>query len=249
MPVPCTIVSLLSSGVILSQPLLRAAPGQPHPRVSVEDYRLQMIEALARIMMTRDAETHEHAGRVRGYALKLAAAVSSCDVHTIDALDRAALLHDVGKLAIPDWLLQKPGPLAPHEYDQVKQHATIGADMLAALGYPGPLALIVRHHHERWDGNGYPDGLAGDAIPIGARILAIADGYDALTSDRPYRRALSHERAAGMLRNGAGVMYDPEIVPLFLPLVERLNVQRITSARRVASALDLAWNSDGGAAL
>ena len=116
------------------------------------------------------------------------------------AIDAAALLHDIGKLGIPDRLLHKPGPLTPDEYDQVKQHAIIGADILSAMAFPGPLALIVRHHHENWDGTGYPDGLRGEAIPIGARVLAIVDCYDALTSDRPYRRALSHERAVAMIR-------------------------------------------------
>ncbi len=181
-----------------------------------------MIEALARTISARDAATYEHAERVRGYALALADAVASCDLHTIDALDHAALLHDVGKLAIPDWLLQKPGPLTAHEYDQVKQHATLGADMLAAIAYPGPLALIVRHHHERWDGNGYPDGLTGEAIPLGARVLAVVDCYDALTSERPYRRAFSHERAMQVLQDGAGCTHDPALVEAFLPLVQRL---------------------------
>ena len=194
------------------------------PRAALGDCPTQLIEALARTINARDAATYEHAERVRGYALALADAVSSCDLHTIDALDHAALLHDIGKLAIPDWLLQKPGPLAPHEYDQVKQHATIGADMLAAIAYPGPLALIVRHHHEQWDGSGYPDGLAGEAIPLGARVLAVVDCYDALTSDRPYRRALSHERAVDVLRDGAGRTHDPGMVQAFLPLVERLSV-------------------------
>jgi putative nucleotidyltransferase with HDIG domain len=191
-------------------------------RTALQDSPLQMIEALARTINARDAATYEHAERVRGYALALAGVVSSCDLHTIDALDHAALLHDVGKLAIPDWLLQKPGPLTTHEYDQVKQHSTLGADMLAAIAYPGPLALIVRHHHERWDGSGYPDGLTGEAIPLGARVLAVVDCYDALTSERPYRRALSHERAIHVLQEGAGRTHDPAMVEAFLPLVQRL---------------------------
>lgn len=198
----------------------------PHvARVSAEDSRLQLIEALARTMHAREAATYEHAERVRAYALALAETVPVCDAHTIDALDHAALLHDIGKLAIPDWLLHKPGPLAADEYDHVKQHVTIGADMLAAIAYPGPLALIVRHHHEHWDGSGYPDGLAGDAIPVGARILAVADFYDALTSDRPYRRAFTHDRAIAMLQDRAGRGYQPEIVQLFVTLVERLKAQ------------------------
>jgi putative nucleotidyltransferase with HDIG domain len=191
-------------------------------RVSPEDSRLHIIEALARTMNARDASTYEHAERVRGYALALAEVVSSCDLHTADALDHAALLHDIGKLALPDWVLQKPAPLSASEYDLVKQHAAIGADMLAAIAYPGPLALIVRHHHENWNGSGYPDGLSGEAIPLGARVLAVADFYDALTSDRPYRRALSHDRAIDLLRSGAGEVHDPDIVEAFVPLVNRL---------------------------
>jgi putative nucleotidyltransferase with HDIG domain len=186
------------------------------------DRRVEMIEALARTMHARDAETYEHSERVRGYALALAQTISSCDLETADALDPAALVHDIGKLALPDWLLQKPGPLTAPEYDQVKRHATIGADLLAAIGYPGPLALIVRHHHERWDGGGYPDGLAGEAIPLGARVLAVADCYDAMTSDRPYQRAMPHERALRMLRDRAGVMFDPTVVAAFIALMDRL---------------------------
>jgi putative nucleotidyltransferase with HDIG domain len=209
-----------------------------------------MIEALARTMNARDAATYEHAERVRAYALALAETVSACDAHTIDALDHAALLHDVGKLAIPDWLLQKPGPLAAPEYDQVKQHVTIGADMLGAIAYPGPLALIVRHHHEHWDGSGYPDGLTGQAIPVGSRVLAVADCYDALTSDRPYRRAFSHERAIAMLQERGGRAFDPEIVQLFLPLVARLNAEaQKTLLPRFPALVRAGWLTEGRAAV
>jgi putative nucleotidyltransferase with HDIG domain len=206
---------------MLRHPQTRSLAGH-FGHATTPDCRQQIIEALARTMNARDAATYEHAERVRGYALALAQAVPTCDVHTTDALDHAALLHDIGKLAIPDWLLQKPGPLTPQEYEQVKQHATIGADMLAAIGYPGPLALIVRHHHERWDGTGYPDGLGGEAIPLGARLLAVADCYDAVRSDRPYHRAVSHGRAIKMLRERAGNAFDPAIVDAFAPLVDRL---------------------------
>jgi putative nucleotidyltransferase with HDIG domain len=210
---------------------------------------LPMIEALARTLNVRDAATYEHAERVRGYAMALADAVSTCDAHTMDALDHAALLHDVGKLALPDWLLQKPGPLTRHEYDQVKQHVTIGADMLAALAYPGPLALIVRHHHEHWDGSGYPDGLSGDAIPLGARILAITDFYDALTSDRPYRHAIAHGAAVDMLRARAGQAYDSELVDVFLPLIDRLRAaERQVLTPRFPALVRAGWLTDARAA-
>jgi putative nucleotidyltransferase with HDIG domain len=211
---------------------------------------LQMIEALARTINARDAATYEHAERVRGYAMALADAVSTCDAHTTDALDHAALLHDVGKLALPDWLLQKPGPLTRHEYEQVKQHVTIGADMLAALAYPGPLALIVRHHHEHWDGGGYPDGLSGDAIPLGARILAITDFYDALTCDRPYRHAIAHGPAIDMLRARAGQAYDPELVDLFVPLIDRLRAtERKVLTPRFPALVRAGWLTEARAAV
>jgi HD-GYP domain-containing protein (c-di-GMP phosphodiesterase class II) len=181
-----------------------------------------MLEALARAMAARDGQTHEHARRVHGYALRLAHEISIGDDRTLAAIGAAALVHDIGKLGIPDRLLEKPGPLTPHEYDHVKRHAIIGADILSAVVSGGALALIVRHHHENWDGTGYPDGLRGEAIPIGARVLAIVDCYDALTSDRPYRRALSHGRAVAMIHERRGTMYDPEIVTAFLRIVERV---------------------------
>jgi putative nucleotidyltransferase with HDIG domain len=181
-----------------------------------------MIEALARAMSARDGFTHEHARRVQRYAVALAGEANIRDLRMLEAIDAAALLHDIGKLGIPDQLLHKPGPLTPHEYNQVKQHAVIGADILSAVPFAGPLALIVRHHHENWDGSGYPDGLLGDAIPLGARVLAIVDCYDALTSDRPYRRSLSHERAMAMILERRGTMYEPDIADAFLRIVDEL---------------------------
>jgi HD-GYP domain-containing protein (c-di-GMP phosphodiesterase class II) len=137
-------------------------------------------------------------------------------------LEIAALFHDVGKLAIPDQLLAKTGPLTPEEYEQVKRHAEIGADLLSGLSFPGPVALLVRHHHENWDGTGYPDRRRGVDIPAGARALAIADCYDALTSDRPYRRAVSHATAIAMMRERRGSMFDPVMIEVFLPVAESL---------------------------
>ena len=150
---------------------------------------LVVIEAMAHAMTARDESTHQHAQRVRRYAVALAGEVCLSDTRMIDAIDAAALVHDIGKLGVDDRLLQKPGPLTADEYEQVKQHVTIGADMLTAVSFPG-LAIIVRHHHENWDGTGYPDGLRGESIPLGARVLSVVDCYDALTSDRPYRPAL-----------------------------------------------------------
>jgi len=178
-----------------------------------------IIEALARAMTTRDGFTYPHAQRVQRYAAVLAIETCAGDLRMLEAINAAALLHDIGKLGIPDRLLQKPGPLTPDEYDQVKQHAILGADILSAMAFPGPLALIVRHHHENWDGTGYPDGLRGEAIPLGARVLAIVDCYDALTSDRPYRRSLPHDRAAAMILERRGTMYQPEISDVFFRVI------------------------------
>ena len=220
-------MSLLSSYVSLNtnKYFTGGAPAQiaRDRRETPVDRPLPMIEALARAMAARDASTHEHARRVQRYALALAEEIAIGEERTLAAIDAAALLHDIGKLGIPDRLLDKPGPLTPDEYDHVKLHAIIGADILSAVSFPGPLAVIVRHHHENWDGTGYPDGLRGEAIPIGARVLAIADCYDALTSDRPYRSALSHGRALGMIHERRGTMYDPEIVTAFLRIVQRMH--------------------------
>jgi putative nucleotidyltransferase with HDIG domain len=219
-------MSLLSSSVSQSsnsELVSRArAKGINDRREAIADRPLLMIEALARAMAARDGSTHEHARRVQRYALALADEISINEDRTLAALDVAALLHDIGKLGIPDRLLNKPGPLTPDEYDHVKLHAIIGADILSAVAFPGPLAVIVRHHHENWDGTGYPDGLRGEAIPIGARVLAIVDCYDALTSDRPYRRALPHARAVAMIHERRGTMYDPEIVNAFLRIVQHI---------------------------
>ena len=179
-----------------------------------------MIAALTRAMSGRDGSTHEHAERVQRCALALAAEAGIRDERMVEAIEAAALLHDIGKLGIPDRLLHKPGPLTTDEYEQVKQHAIVGADILSAIPFGGPLALIVRHHHENWDGTGYPDGLHGQDIPVGARV--IVDCYDALTSDRPYRRALSHGSAIAMIHERSGSMYDPDIVDAFLRIVQRL---------------------------
>jgi putative nucleotidyltransferase with HDIG domain len=173
-------------------------------------------------MSARDGSTQRHAERVQAFAVALAGEACGADTRLLEAIDAAALLHDIGKLGIPDRLLNKPGPLTVDEYAQEKEHVTIGADILTAAAFPRPLAIIVRHHHENWDGTGYPDGLRGDDIPVGARVLAIVDCYDALTSDRPYRGALSHERAVEMIAERRGTMYDPLIADVFLRIVERL---------------------------
>jgi putative nucleotidyltransferase with HDIG domain len=144
--------------------------------------------------------------------------MSVADEGELQAIRAAALLHDVGKLAVPEHILNKPGRLSPAEYDIMKRHAPIGADILAVIGFPYAVAPIVRHHHENWDGTGYPDGLAGAQIPMGSRILAVVDCFDALTSDRPYRPRMEDREALQILSDRRGKMYDPQVVDAFFVL-------------------------------
>jgi putative nucleotidyltransferase with HDIG domain len=178
-----------------------------------------VVEALA---LAINRATLEHACRVQENAVVLAAALNLTDPYLLRAIAAGGLLHDIGKLAVPEYLLDKPGPLEPDEFDQVKRHARFGAEMLACVNSPDVLAAIVRHHHENWNGTGYPDRLADAAIPLGARVVAIIDCYDALTSDRPYRRALSRQTAVRLIEERRGTMYDPEIVDTFLVVQPRL---------------------------
>src|SRR5438034_5738556 len=130
----------------------------------------------------------------------------------MEALHAAALLHDIGKLAVPEHIISKPGRLTPEEFEKMKIHPIVGAEILEQVRFPYPVAPIVRSHHEKWDGSGYPDGLSGDAIPIGARILSAVDCLDALASDRQYRRALPLDEAMAEAEREAGKSFDPTVV-------------------------------------
>jgi putative nucleotidyltransferase with HDIG domain len=173
------------------------------------------VETLAMAVDAKDQITHGHIRRVQVLSDRLAQAVGAPE-EEIRALEAAALLHDLGKLAIPEHILNKPGPLTAAEYEQMKTHAAIGAEILSRIEFPFPVVPIVRHHHENWDGTGYPDRLKEAQIPIGARILAVVDCYDALTSDRPYRRKMRPEDALEIIRKRAGQMYDPAVVDAFV---------------------------------
>jgi putative nucleotidyltransferase with HDIG domain len=176
---------------------------------------LSTIETLAMAIDAKDQVTHGHIRRVQLHATRLAKEVGVRDENLLKAIEAAALLHDMGKLAVPEYILNKPGKLTPAEFEKMKLHASVGADILSAIEFPYPVVPIVRHHHENWDGTGYPAGIKGTAIPIGARILAVIDCFDALTSDRPYRPRLTDEEALGILRERRGKMYDPMIVDTF----------------------------------
>ncbi len=194
----------------------------------VEAYRA-LIFALANMTETRDPETGAHLERTRNYCVLLAEALSASDrfkdsitIPFIDGIYQAAPLHDIGKVAIPDMILFKPDSLEPSEFDQMKKHTTFGATMMEKVIQKTGSDLfrmayrICLHHHERWDGTGYPSGLKGDEIPVEARIMALADVYDALLSRRVYKTPLSMREAAMRIREGAGTQFDPFMVDVML---------------------------------
>jgi len=176
---------------------------------------MSTIETLAMAIDAKDQITHGHIRRVQTYAVGLAKTLGVSEQAQINAIEAASLLHDMGKLAVPEYILNKPGPLTPAEFEKMKMHASVGADILSAIDFPYPVVPIVRHHHENWNGTGYPSGLAGSDIPIGARILSVVDCFDALTSDRPYRPRLTDKEALKILHERRGSMYDPLIVDTF----------------------------------
>lgn len=177
---------------------------------------LATVQTLAAAIDAKDQVTHGHIRRVQSYAVELAKALGVRDDMQLKAIQAAAVLHDTGKIAVPEAILNKPGPLDPDEFAIMKQHAAVGADIISSINFPYPVEPIVRHHHESWDGTGYPSRLIGTEIPIGARILAVVDCFDALTSDRPYRVRMSDAEALAIITDRRSTMYDPLVVDTFL---------------------------------
>ena len=199
----------------------------------VASLHLRTIEALALAIEAKDHTTHDHLQRVQIYASELADALD-LSAEEQQALQAAALLHDIGKLAVPEHIISKPGRLTPEEFDKMKIHPIVGAEILERVRFPYPVAPIVRAHHEKWDGSGYPNGLKGESIPIGARILAAVDCLDALASDRQYRRALPLAEAMKVVRSEAGSAFDPRVVDAleqgYVEWERKANVQAPKSA-------------------
>ncbi len=199
---------------------------------------LSTIETLATAIDAKDQVTHGHIRRVQRFALGLAAKLGVNDPLQLKALEAAALLHDMGKIAVPEHILNKPSRLTTGEFEKMKLHSSVGADILSSIKFPYPVVPIVRHHHENWDGTGYPDGLRTTQIPLGARILAVVDCFDALTSDRPYRARLSDPEAIEILMERRGVMYDPLVVDRFVAFKDELT-------EALTGSLDLPNNVEG----
>ncbi len=198
---------------------------------------LSTIETLATAIDAKDQVTHGHIRRVQTFAVELAKSVGIKDEDQIRAIEAAALLHDMGKLAVPEHILNKPGPLNEAELERMRSHAAIGADILASINFPYPVVPIVRHHHENWDGSGYPAGLKGTEIPVGARVLSVVDCFDALTSDRPYRPRLSTQEALEILAARRGKMYDPLIVDTFVRILDGMSHEEPSAATQKIEAL------------
>ena len=201
---------------------------------------LRTIEGLALAIDAKDHTTHQHLHRVRTYATEIAKEIGLSEEES-DALRAAALLHDIGKLAVPDHIINKPGRLTPEEFEKMKIHPIVGADILERVSFPYPVAPIVRAHHEKWNGKGYPDGLKGEEIPIGARILAAVDCLDALASDRQYRKALPLDDAMKLVASESGTSFDPKVVEVLqrhYRELEALAVHGLDAARMDSGKFD-----------
>ncbi|MDX6693884.1 MAG: hypothetical protein QOF02_1487 [Blastocatellia bacterium] len=181
---------------------------------------LATVEALATAIDARDQTSHCHVRRVQIYAAGMGRVFCLPD-EEIEALKAGALLHDIGKLAVPDHILNNPGRLTTQEFERMKVHTTVGAEILSRVDFPYPVVPIVRHHHEQWNGLGYPEGLKGEAIPMTARIITVVDCFDSVREDRPFRRGLTREEAIALLLRGSGTHYDPKVVELFIKHLPR----------------------------
>ncbi len=211
----------------------RHAQEQKQHAEEIANLHLRTIEALALAIEAKDQTTRDHLQRVEVYATGIGRELG-LDGEELRALRAAAMLHDIGKLAVPEHIISKPGKLTPEEFEKMKIHPVVGAEILEQVRFPYPVAPIVRSHHEKWDGTGYPDGLSGEWIPIGARILAAVDCLDALASDRQYRRALPLKEALAVVVAQSGIAFDPRVVAVLRERCAELEM----SARSVpASAL------------
>lgn len=193
-----------------------------------------VIFTLARTVEARDSYTDGHLWRLAEYSRTIATCLG-CGPEDARHAWYGGILHDIGKIGIDDSVLRKCGSLTPSEFAEVRRHPDIGAEIVSSMRFAPVVAPIVRGHHERWDGGGYPQGLAGESIPLHARIVSVADAFDAMTTDRPYRSALDHTEAIHRLRGGCGSQWDPTIVDVFVDLLERGELPRTDLAKHSRS--------------
>jgi putative nucleotidyltransferase with HDIG domain len=193
--------------------------GRPASSRDVQNSYETVLSALLSALDTRDTEAEGHSERITGYTMVLASELGVTEEEMFH-MERGALLHDIGKVAIPDRILHKAGPLTESEWEEIRKHPVIGHRMCSRIAFLEGASKIVLHHHERWDGKGYPHGLAGEEIPLGARVFAVVDAFDAMTTNRPYRAAAGYAAALDELRTHAGTQFDPTVVEAFLRVPE-----------------------------
>lgn len=239
-----TVLSIIVPLLLISYLTFRTSMGRLEDANrhvdQVNELYMSTIETLAMAVDAKDQITHGHIRRVQVYALELAHRLGVTEQGQLKAIATAALLHDMGKLAIPEHILNKPGRLTSAEFDKMKCHADIGADLLSSIKFPYPVVPIVRHHHEHWDGTGYPAGISGTDIPLGARILSVVDCFDALTSDRPYRPRLNTDDAFAILKERRGSMYDPLVVDTFVRAYAEIAPTAIRAGQEARSIINAA---------
>ena len=188
----------------------------------IAQLHMNAVESLAIAIDAKDQTTHGHVRRTQIYAMELGRILGVSEAE-LRALEAGALLHDIGKLAVPEYILNKPGKLTAAEFEKMKIHTVVGADIVRRVGFPYPVEDVVRYHHEKWDGTGYPKGLKGEEIPLVARIIAVVDFYDATRCDRPYRRGMTRDESLALLRRLSGTSFDPRIVEAFISHVEEFD--------------------------
>ncbi len=202
----------------------------------IREMYVATMTSLARVVEAKDTSTRGHLDRTHRYGLLLAKRVDP-ELAARPEVGYGFFLHDIGKVGVPEAVLRKPGPLDESEWAVMREHPTIGAQIVSPIRFLAGAIEIVQSHHERWDGRGYPTGLRGEGIPLAARVFAIADSFDAMTSDRPYRAAMPIERALEELRQGAGTQFDPTIVRAFLDLVDEGGLEPGSQATPIAHAV------------
>ena len=190
---------------------------------NLQSFYLEMVQTLARAIDAKDAYTYDHADRARKYAKEIAVKMN-LPYTIVRNIEYAALMHDIGKIGIADNILLKSDSLTEEELKIIRKHPSIGYKILAPVKFLSPVAPMVLYHQEWYDGSGYPEGLAKEEIPLGARIVAVIDAYDAMTSDRPYRKAFPGKTAVQQLKKGAGKQFDPKIVDIFIEILKKEKV-------------------------
>ena len=225
---PLTYLVLTPISILATYLIYRSARARLQSKANeieaLSQLHLATAEALATAIDAKDQTTHCHVRRVQIYAAGMGE-VFGLSPNEIAALKAGALLHDIGKLAVPPHILNKPGPLTPAEFEKMKIHTVVGAQILGRVDFPYPVIPIVRHHHEQWDGRGYPDRLRGEQIPITARIISVVDCFDSVREDRPFRRGMTMDEAVALLLRGAGVHFDPVVIEQFLKHLPRFDAE------------------------